>query len=151
MNAKPYVVNVLDAPRISEWLKNRGGILIWRSINLSNPGASWTTPALDKDGKPYGKPTWQCANEPERHITDPAEVIVSVDKVVKRFHVGVRMGANGLQLKVTDGGSRRIRHEVAKAGEGAYHEFDYSSQDAVILKPERQIPLTEWKEEQVAT
>ena len=54
---------------------------------------------------------------------------------VKRFHVGVRMGSNGLALKVTDGGSRRIRREVSKAGEGAYYAFDYLTQDAIILRP----------------
>ena len=39
---------------------------------------------------------------------------------VKRFHVAVRLGSQGFSLKVSDGGSRRIRREVAKAGAGAF-------------------------------
>jgi len=60
-----------------------------------------------------------------------------VDKFieVKRFRVGLRMGSQGFLIKVTDGGSRRIRREVSKAGEGAFFVFDYSEQSAVIMKP----------------
>ena len=57
------------------------------------------------------------------------------DIEVKRFRVGVRWGSQGFTLKVTDGGSRRIRREVSKAGDGAYHVFDYMTQEAVIMKP----------------
>jgi len=39
---------------------------------------------------------------------------------------------------------RSIRTAVAKAGEGAYHTFDYATQEAVILKPESQIPLPDY-------
>jgi hypothetical protein len=141
---EPYIINEKDAARIAEWLNTRGGIAIWRSINLSNPGASWTTPALNQDGTKTTKPNWQSANQPERMIVNPAEVSVSKDIEVKRFRVGIRVGGNGMQLKVTDGGSRRIRSAVAKAGDGAYHHFDYSSQECVIYKPEQIISLPEW-------
>lgn len=57
------------------------------------------------------------------------------DIEVKRFHIGLRMGSQGLIVKVTDGGTRRIRHEVAKAGDGAYYTFDYGTQEAVIMRP----------------
>ena len=140
----PHVVREQDAPKIASWLRERGGLAVWSSINLSNPGTSWTTPLNDANGQPITKPTWESASEPERVITDLAEVVVSIDKEVKRFRVGVRMGGNGLQLKVTDGGTRRIRSAVAKAGEGAYYVFDYSQQQAVIMAPERVVPLTEW-------
>ena len=83
-------------------------------------------------------------NKPYRVITDPAEVEVHVPKEVKRFHVGVRMG---FTIKVTDGGTRRIRCEVAKAKEkygDAWYEFDYVTQDAVIMVPDVKIPLEEF-------
>jgi integrase len=38
---------------------------------------------------------------------------------VKRFRIGIRLGAQGFRVKVTDGGTRRIWRELAKAGEGA--------------------------------
>src|SRR6266513_4659601 len=104
----PHVVTPENAEKIVFWLEERGGIAVWLSINLSNPGASWTTPVKHADGTVVMKPTWEAANKPERIIANAAEVLVSKDVEVKRFHVGVRLGGNGLAYKCTDGGSRRI-------------------------------------------
>ncbi len=133
-----------NSEKFKEWIRDRGGIAQWKSINLSNPGASWSTPALT-DGKPTQKPNWQCENTPSEIITKEEDVVVVVPKEVKRFHVGIRSGYNGLSFKVTDGGSRKIRSAVEKAGEGAWHEFDYYTQEAVIYKPGQTIPLSEQK------
>src|ERR1700693_5710362 len=103
---RPHIVNEVNAALFDEWIRTRGGLAVWRSINLSNPGASWTTPLRNADGSPVTKPTWEAANQPERVITDPADVVVSVDKEVQRFHVALRMGSQGLSIKVSDGGSR---------------------------------------------
>lgn len=136
-----------NAKQMLEWIKTRGGLALWRSINLSNPGKTWTTPAKAPDGKPMPKQSWEMANEPYRVITDPTEVEVHVPKEVKRFRVGVRMGSQDFSLKVTDGGSRRIKREVAKAKENysdAWYEFDYSTQEAVIMVPDSKSPLEEF-------
>lgn len=133
-----------NAARFNNWIKNRGGIARWDSLNLSNPGASWSTPALTEDGDPYEKPTWQCSDKPKAVFTDPEEVGVETVEEVKRFRVGIRQGVQGLSLKVTDGGSRRIRKEIEKAGDGAYNVFDYMTQEAVIMKPVKVISLREW-------
>lgn len=130
-----------------EWLATRGGLAIWHSINFSNLGTSWTTPVRNADGTPVTKPTWEADSAPARIITSEDDVEVIVDKEVKRFRVGVRRGAsNPCLIKVTDGGSRRIRAAVARAGDGAYHVFDYAMQEAVILAPETRVPLRDWKE-----
>ena len=140
-----HVVKIEDAPKIWDWIHNRGGIAIWKSINLSNWGASWTTPCMNETRDSMTeKPNWQCSNVPDRIIVDPTEIIVSRDKEVKRFHVGVRVSGNGLMLKVTDGGTRRIRNAVAKAGEGAYHVFDYMTQEAIIMAPNEQMSMADW-------
>jgi hypothetical protein len=97
-----HVVTVANAPKIAEWLKSRGGIAIWTSIDLGDPGYSVTTPALDANGDPYTKPRWKVASEPARIITDPAEVVVSTDIEVKRFHVAVGC-TDGLSVKVSAG------------------------------------------------
>lgn len=133
-----------DAAKIRKWIDTRGGLLQWKSANLANPGATWTTPALTEDGQPYAKPIWQCENKPERHITSAAEVEVVVAREVKRFRVGTKLSSSGMQVKVTDAGSRKIRDEVARAGAGAYHEFDYGTQEAVIYAPAKVVPLNEW-------
>lgn len=164
MSIEPYTCDEKDAAKIHGWLLHRGGILIWRSVNLSNPGQSWTTPATIRRGDcegskaqegspddilPYPKPTWQAANQSERHITSAADVRVSTAKEVKRFHVATRMGGNGLSIKLTDASSRKLRSEVAKAheqyGKDAWYVFDYGDyKNAVILIEDSAIPLTEW-------
>ena len=148
-----YSCDEANASKILDWLKTRGGILIWESVNLSNPGASWTSPATVEDGSPYPKPNWQCGNTPARHITDIADVDVTTAKEVKRFHVAVRMGSQGMSLKVTDGGTRRIRSEVEKAeekhGKPAWYAFDYGDyNNAVILIEGDRVSLTEWEAKQ---
>lgn len=45
---------------------------------------------------------------------------------------------------MTDGGSRRIRKELAKTAEGTVYHFDYSTQEAVILKRSTVITLAEY-------
>ena len=51
-----------------------------------------------------------------------------------------------MSLKVTDGGTRRIRKEVGKAGEDAWYEFDYGTQEAVIFVPGEVVGLLEYLE-----
>ena len=143
-----HTVTADNAKLIWDWLQTRGGIAIWRSINLSNPGDSWTTPVNGGDAKPKSKPTWEAANEPERIITDPADVVVSVDKEVKRFHIAIRMGRQGMSLKLTDGSTRKVEKAVEKAGDGAYYRFDYETQEAVIFAPESTTPLTDYMAQQ---
>lgn len=138
-----------NAAKFLDWFANRGGILIWPSVDFGSLGTSWTTPYRNADGTPVTKPTWKAANEPERHITDPAEVDVLTRREVKRFHVGVRMGSQGMSLKVTDAGSARIRKEMEKAtekyGKPAWYAFDYGDEkNAVIYVEGDRQPLPEW-------
>ena len=133
-----------NASKMKEWIANRGGVAIWPSVNLSNPGASWSSPALTEDGKPYPKPTWQAADTPERVITDPSEIVVTVPKEVKRFRVALRLGSQGLSVKLTDASSERVRAAVRKAGEKAWYQFDYASREAVIYVPDKEIPLDQY-------
>jgi len=156
---KPHHCTVANAPKFLDWIRNRQGIAVWRSINLSNPGKSWSTPATIrrgdceeplKDGEsadaiiPYPKPTWEADHQPERIVTSTDDVLVCHDKEVKRFHVAVRRSSNGLQMKCTDASTQRIRKAVAKAGKDAYYEFNYALQEAVIMAPSKTETLTEW-------
>ena len=137
------------AGKLSDWLKNRGGIAVWNSINLSDPGAQIFTPALGLDGKPTGKPHWKFGNEPEI-VTTADDVTLNVDREVKRFHVAVRMGSQGLSLKCTDASTARIHREVEKAGDGAYYLFDYGDEkNCIIMAPEpgKTMTLTQWAKE----
>ena len=145
-----------NATKFAEWIKTRGGVAVWRSADLGNPGASWSTPAMIPEGtemndgtvleedRPYPRPTWQAESQPSMVITNPAEIGVSLDKEVKRFHVAVRRGS-GLSFELTAASSRKLRAEVEKAGEGAYHVFDYGDyKNAVIMAPERTESLADF-------
>jgi hypothetical protein len=141
----PYTVTVADAARVRKWIASRGGVLLWESADLSDPGATWLTPAKRESGEPHPPPHWKSKALPLRHITTEAEIVVEYAEVVKKFHVGVRRGS-GLTLVLTDGAKRRLATELARAGQGAHYAFDYETQDCVITAPVKSVPLSEWKE-----
>lgn len=142
--AEPHTVSPENALRFADWLKNRGGIAVWRSVNLSNPGASWSGPANKPDGTPSTKPNWQCAEKPSRIITDFREVIVTTGKVVETFRITLRPG-DSMNITLTPGSSRKLRERLAKRGETAWHEFGgFDGRDCSILVPDAIVPLDEW-------
>ena len=150
MTIEKHDVYPADAPKVWEWLQTRGGLAVWGSLDLSNPGWQCTTPLNQSDGQPSTKPHWRATTEPIRVITDSADVQVIVPKEVKRFHVAVRAkGPMGMTLVVSDGGSRRIRAAVDKASEKydceAWHQPDDCDYDnAVIYVPDSLTPISEW-------
>ena len=133
-----------NAHQIWQWFQQRGGIAVWNSVDMSNPGRSWTTPIRDAEGKPMPRQDWRMEQTPSLTITDPAEVVVDVPKEVKRFRVAIKAGAQGMRLKCSDASSRRIRRECDKAGTESWHEFDYATQEAVIFVPGETKPLPEF-------
>jgi hypothetical protein len=143
-----HVILLVNAPRIFHWLLTRGGISVWSSINPANPAKSWTTPRLAEDGTLMKKPSWEAAEVP-RVITDPAEVLVSIDTEVKRFKISTQESSDGLYTKLTDASAERIRSEVEKAGENSYYGFDYERQEAIIYQNEKLIPITEYVQQTV--
>lgn len=143
-NDDTITTNIRNAPTLAKWISERGGVAQWYSIDLSDPGYRALSPALDKDGNPYPKPSWKVDSRPMLVVTDPAKIVLALDVEVRRFHVAVRVGGSGLKFKLTDASSDRVRRAVAKAGEGAYYGFDYGTQEAVIWKPESTMTLAEW-------
>lgn len=142
----PIKVSPDKAPLLRAWLRDRGGIAIWRSADLSDPSWSTFTPALDINRQPTRKPSWKAKDEPERVITDAREVLVVIPKELKRFRVALRRA--GLQLKLSDASSLKLRRELAKLlgreGGAAWYEFDYDSQEAVIYVPAQTLTLIEF-------
>jgi hypothetical protein len=136
--------SIENAPKFLKWLRERGGIAVWNSIDLGNPGASWSTPAMTEGGKPMTSPTWQADRTPSRVVTDPDDVVVIFPREVKRFYVAIRRGS-GLSYNLTDASSRRLRKAVEKAGKDAWYEFDFSSQEAVIFVADSVVPILEWE------
>jgi hypothetical protein len=145
-----------NALKFKDWLDNRGGIFQWNSADLSDPGWGCFTPAStnnlatreDTNKFPYPKPHWKAADDPIL-IESADDVLIVVPKEIKRFHVAVRVGSQGLSLKLTDASSARLRREVSKLNErraerDAWHEFDYSTQEAILYVPSESLSLPEW-------
>lgn len=145
-----HKVKTRDASKVRDWLANRGGILLWGCLDLASPGTQWTTPRFDDQGAPTQKPHWAASQQPERVITDEADVVVIVQKLVKRFRVAIRPCRGGMAFKCTDASSRRINAAVDKASKDgtveAWHEFDYGTQEALIFAADREVPLPEYRE-----
>jgi hypothetical protein len=130
-------IDTKHAEKISSWI-DAGGVRVWDSVNLSNPGLRWFTPH-DSD-----KPNWQASHE-STLVTDSLEFEVATFREVKRFYVAIRPGAQGFTIKLTDGATRKVNRALANAGDGATHEFDYLTQEAVILVPDSIISLSDWR------
>jgi hypothetical protein len=136
---------------IQSWLGQGRGVAVWQSINLSNPGGEWFTPARTVEGAAVTKPNWQCGNEPTQIIESTDEVQVVTPKEVKRLkRIGIRHGSQGLSLKLTDASSARVRNAVSEAedeyGE-AWYEFAgdiFTGVEVVICVPGNKMPLAEY-------
>jgi len=147
---QPFLIPPENAAKVLLWLKTRGGLALWRSEDLSDPSSSWYTPALTAEGTPSPRPHWKTATTPHRVITSIDEIQVSEDKEVRRFHIAIRMGAQGLRIKLTSGSTKRVLAAEAKAGIGSYHLFDFEAQEAVIMAPDKITPLSEWEKAHAA-
>lgn len=105
------------------------GIRVWHSIDLSRPEQQWITPITEKR-----KPHWGACNLEETEvITDPREVAWVARDEVERFPVELRVSGNSLSLKLTDASNIQLNERLDARGMYASYEFDYESQEAVIL------------------
>lgn len=147
-----HLVEPHNAGLFNLWIQERGGVAVWKSINLSNPGFSMSSPVLDQDGNPTTKPNWQLETTPSDVYTDPADIGVIQYEEAARFPVRVRVGSNGLSVKLTDSSSRHLerrlrawRKRVSQEwAEWVTHRFDYEFQEAVILIPVSVVSLPEY-------
>lgn len=140
---KPITVSVPGArAKFEEWIKTRGGILVWENVNLSDPGAgAMFTPVRDAEGKENDKnayPKW--THRYHETCTDIKDFKFVKEMVeVNRFRVAIRMGSQGLTLKLTDASTKKLNKALDKAkektGQDASYRFDYDTQEAVIEVP----------------
>jgi hypothetical protein len=121
---------------------NRGGVAVWRSEMIGSP-MSWCTPALDTEGQPMIRPTWDAGLSPVRIIVSYKDIDVVTYREVDRFHVAMRRRRVGLSFKLTDASDRKVHKACAKAGEHSVYSFDYDTQEAVISVPDVTVTLDE--------
>lgn len=124
--------------KFADWIANRGGVVIWRNVNLSNRDAGLMfAPLRDAAGQENGKPHW--SRERGELVTDISRFrFVRELREVKRIKIAVRMGAQGLCLKLTDGSTNRLRKACAKIAEqnnGTEPTYHFEEDQAVISLP----------------
>lgn len=132
-----------SADKIFKWVEERGGIAVWRSLDLSNPGGQWITPAKDSNGNLPDRPHWSAEKTPEI-ISNLNDIEVIEPREVKRFRVALRRGS-GFMIECTDASSRKIRKSLSEAGDSSWYEFDYETQECVIYAPGRVVGLSEYQ------
>jgi hypothetical protein len=141
-----HTVTEENAEKFAEWIQTRGGIAVWNSKDLSDPGYSVSSPVNRETGEPVVQPHWKVGMQPDLIITDPDEIEVVRFEEARRFRVALRRGSQGLKIKLTDAASEKVNKALEKAGEGSSYVFDYMTQEAVILKPANNCSLSDWME-----
>jgi hypothetical protein len=139
--ASPLEIHAGNAVKVSRWIEHCGGVAVWASGDLGQPGRSWLTPVCLTDGSLAQRPHWSADPQPQRVITEPGQVEVVERREVKRLRVAVRPGY-GLGFRLTDASSARLREALEAAGPGALHAFEGS--EAVILGEVGRTPLPQW-------
>ncbi len=132
--------------KFASWIKERGGVLHWKSQDLGNLGANMFGPLRDPEGKDNRDqpPHWRYAGTRPEPITDLGAFRFALEmKEVQRFQVSIRCGQM-LNFECTDASSAKIRkacdkwteqYKNSKYRTSATYSFDYGSQEAVIEIP----------------
>lgn len=137
-----------DAEKIRGWIRSRGGVAIWRSLDLGAPGETFT-PALAEDGAPMGPPGWQYEKAPTAVLTSEEAVTVQTKRHVKDVPIGIERGC-GLTLVLTSASRRRLKDALERIEEAAWYEFGFNDKDrrvAHIFVAAETVPLSSFGKE----
>lgn len=145
------IAQAAEAIRIAEAC---GGLALWGSANLSDPGRVAITGRLH-EGQPTAKPHWWCTDQPVRTSVDLADIDVVEDKVEKVVRVHIEMSSNGMMLKCTDASSRKVRAALKKLEDRGISPYYRSAADALgptieVLSHRRVCSLAEYRTKSVA-
>lgn len=142
------VIEPSAVKQIREWIENRGGVAVWKCVDLGSPriGSETLTPATHKDGTPATSPHWSNGDSPDRIVTDLSQVGVRSWREVSRIKVRNGPPCFG---NIHRADRAKLDAAMAKAGDGATWQADYSSQSygspwftAVISVPSETIPIS---------
>jgi hypothetical protein len=139
----PITINPSDAPRIREWLQKRGGIQVWESADLGDPVSSVFCPYLGEDGQIKNAPSWKHSRRGAL-ITSESDVTVTTYRDVKTIRIALQRGY-GYGFVLTDAASQKLRKALSQFPDSTYRFDGFDGKDAVIMVPDRQVPLSGWQ------
>jgi hypothetical protein len=134
--------------RFEMWIRDRGGIQVWKNINLSDwrAGDSFA-PVKDADGNLN---TGQWSRRAGDIITDLTRFRFAVgEEVLARVKVAVRRGRQGLMYKATDASMRRIQAAEDKAIAKYGADNIRTCKDGGLFDPDRSMIIARilWEDE----
>lgn len=129
-----------NAKKFWDWIKDRGGVAVWRSVDLSDPGQSWSTPRMTATGEAASPPTWRASAAPDKVITNPANIGVYDRELVRTIRVGIERGSE-LSWVLTAAASDRLRLALRLIGDGAFYEFSLDDNGRRVAVLYRSVPL----------
>lgn len=127
--------------RFEAWIKDRGGVQVWNNVNLSDCGAGLLfTPALTDSTTPEQTPKPHWSRERGEVVKDISRFrFLKAFKEVKRIKIAVRVGSQGLSLKLTDASSAKVRkwcEKIAEGNNGVQPYYHFECDECVLELPE---------------
>lgn len=98
-------------PKFALWDAERGGILLWRSCDLSSAGRTWCTPAKTADGADTPKPHYAACDPTLMRLAD---MTFYKQELVSTHAIRTRIGSQGFSIKVSDTSTSAMNKRVTR-------------------------------------
>ena len=154
---KPVEVSETNAPKFLIWLRERGGLSVWSSKDLGGPPSEVTTPYRNSEGEINVAPHWRYGDKPDRHVTNPDDVVVHVVSIADQFSIKPPVWRHGeYVLRAAD--EKRLTGVLRDFEGKSYATFSDSkckdnisgnlygdSDTCTIMKTTAYVPLLVWE------
>jgi hypothetical protein len=141
-----------NAARVRDWIHNRGGVVAWQSLDLSQPACCVIGPRFDDDGTELGSPGWRYGHP--TLITNESDIGVHTD--IPYATVPIKLVRKGTRLVLSKASARELDRVCERChdqhGDARYAQKTYDPLEA-LLDPEPAmlvsystgiVPLSEW-------
>lgn len=116
-----HEVALEEAHKFLDWIRNRGGVANWKSANLGNPSASWSTPFLEVDGTPKRKPTWEAEDVPSAVHKDATRIGVYSTTLVET--IPAKVLRRGMSLVLSRGTEKKLNAALKRVEKSHGNSF----------------------------
>lgn len=136
-----------NAAKFLEWIATRDGVTVWKSQDLGDPTASWSTPYRTTTGELTKPPHWKCGPEQTPEVfTDPSKIGVYASAPFA--FVPVRLRQHGLALVLTKASERRLNSVMERCrkahGSAWYRKGGLSEPSVEVRYTVETVALSEW-------
>lgn len=137
-----------NALKFAEWIRDRGGVAVWKSQDLGDLAASWSTPVRTAAGETIKAPHWKCGQSTPTIHTDMNTIGVFQSEKFKE--VLVKLKQSGMSLVLTDTSQWRLDRAMercrVKHGDAWYRKGGLEFPSMEVRYTTSLISLREWLE-----